>query len=100
MAWGVKAKKAKAPKPLKGSHPATVKAGVALMELLKVRAKVAILNKRKALLTKIIMEEGCGTAHGYRMYVSHSPARTYWAHKKAYDGLKLIATGGSAGVAE
>ncbi len=83
--------KASKPKPLKGSHPATVKAGVALMELLKVRAKVAILNKRKALLTKIIMEEGCGTAHGYRMYVAHSAARHYWAHKKARDDLKLIA---------
>ena len=97
MVRGVKASK---PKPLKGSHPATVKAGVALRELLKVKAKLAILAKRRALLVKIIMAEGCGSAHGYRTYVTHSPACTYWAHKKAYDGLKLIATGGSGKPAE
>ena len=94
MVRGVKASK---PKPLKSSHPATVKAGVALRGLLKVKAKLAILAKRRALLVKIIMAEGCGSAHGYRTYVSHSDARSYWAHKKARDDLKLIATASSAG---
>ena len=93
MVRGVKASK---PKPLKGSHTATVRASVAIKELLKTKAALAILAKRRALLIKVIMAEGCGSAHGYRTYVTHSPACTYWAHKKAYDGLKLIATGGSA----
>ena len=90
-----KAVKAKKKRALKGDHPATVRARVAIGELLKVRAKMAILQKRRALLTKLIIEEGCGTAHGYRAYIAHSPAREYWAHKKACDYLKLISTADS-----
>ena len=88
MVRGVKASK---PKPLKGSHTATVRASVAIKELLKTKAALAILAKRRALLIKVIMEEGAGAAHGYRSYVAHSAARHYWAHKKARDDLKLIA---------
>lgn len=87
-----KAKKARV--PLKGEKPATTKAALAIKELLKTRMKMSVLTKRKSLLIKIIKEEGCGSAHGYRTYISHSPACTYVAHKKASDSLKLIAISG------
>ena len=83
--------KQRKPRRLSGSHPASVKASVAIAELLKVKAQIAILSKRRSLLIKIIIAEGAGTAHGYRTFISHSPARHYWATKKERDDLKLVA---------
>lgn len=85
------AKKKKAKPPLLGTHPATALAAVAIKELIKTRKMMALLAKRRDLLIKIVKEEGCGSAHGYRSYMYHSEARSYCGYRKAADHLKLIA---------
>lgn len=93
MARLAKTKARKTP-VLQGSHPATTRAAVAIGELLKVREKLALLGKKRALLVRLIMDEGGCSAHGYRSYVSHVRSCTYTARKKEHDELKLIAIKG------
>lgn len=80
-------------KPPLGSHKATMLASEALRQLLKVRAQQALLKRRAALLKKIIIEQGAGSAHGYRSYVYHIHAyrTTRVVNVKEHDELKLVA---------
>lgn len=84
--------KKKEKKPLNGSHKATPLAALALKPLLKVRAQQEVLKRRARLLKKIIMDQGGGSAHGYRSYTYHVRAsvsqRT--VRVKAHDELKLV----------
>lgn len=82
------AKKAKP--PLRGSAPAAPLVAEAIRQLLKQQAKAEILKKRMAFLRKLIMDNGGGTAYGYRAYAYEYPARSYWCRSKAGRTLKLV----------
>lgn len=76
---------------LKGIKPATEAAAKAIEQYIALRASMATLRAEMVKLSKIIQDEGCGYAHGYRTYVYRAPAWAGWAKKKAHTQLKVIA---------
>lgn len=84
------AKKTKA--PLKGSQEANAVVAEAIRQLLRTRLRQAVLKRRAALLTKLIVDGGGGTAHGYRAYMTHVSGGTYYRKVtvKPRDQLKLV----------
>lgn len=85
--------KAKEPKPRKppaGSHTAAPLVSAAIKELVKTKARAAVLRKRAALLQAIIEKGGCGSAHGYRTYISHTCAGQRWVRVKEAWRVALV----------
>lgn len=89
------AKKPKVKPPLKGSHIAAPKVAEAIRQLIRTRARQAILKQRSALLQKLIIEGGGGSAHGYRAYISHfNGFHGYrYINQRAKDTVKLVPLG-------
>lgn len=77
------------PAPM-GSFPASPSATVLIEQLIKVRKQSAVLAKRSKLLRAMIMDKGCGAAHGYRTYVAHVSAGRRMVTIKAHDELKVV----------
>lgn len=88
------AKTKKVRPPPAGAHTPTPLVREALRQLIKTRAKQAVLKKRAAMLQKIIMAGGGGAAFGYRAYISHIRASTYVRTVKAHDALRVVAYSG------
>ena len=83
--------KTKTKKPLLGEQPASPIVAEAIRQLIRTRARAAVLKQRNALLVKIITDAGGGTAHGYRAAVSHVKGSQCYrmVRTKPHDIVKL-----------
>jgi len=75
---------------LRGGHKASPAVSVAIRELLKLREQRRILREKYAMLACMVIAGDGGTAHGYRVYVSHVCATRYVREVRVKEHDKLV----------